>query len=100
MARIVVSASADDDVGTILDYLAANAGHPIAERYAQAFEATYARLATFPRIGPTRSALGPHTRIWIVPPYVMIYDYVDDTVTMLRVLHGKQSITGALLARR
>jgi plasmid stabilization system protein ParE len=100
MARVVISAPADHDVGTILDYLTANAGHAIAEKYVRAFDVAYERLGLFPRIGPTRPALGPHTRIWIVPPYVMIYDFTDDTVTVLRVLHGKQSITGALLARR
>jgi hypothetical protein len=35
----------------------------------------YDRLAAFPRIGPTRRALGPHTRIWVVPPDVITYDY-------------------------
>jgi toxin ParE1/3/4 len=100
MARIVVTAPADADVAAILDHLTANAGRPIAVKYAEAFDAAYDRLAAFPRLGPTRLALGPQTRIWIVPPYVMVYGYADDTVTVLRVLHGKRDITGDLIGHR
>ena len=47
--------------------------------------------------GPPRSALGPKTRIAIVFPYLVIYDYEDDVVTVLRVLHGKRNITRNLI---
>jgi len=100
MARIVVTAPADADVAAILDHLTANAGRLIAAKYAEVFDAAYDRLAAFPRIGPTRRALGPHARIWVVPPYVITYDYAGDTVTVLRVLHGKRDITGSLIGRR
>lgn len=100
MARIVVTAPADDDIAAILDHLTANAGRSIAAKYAEAFDAAYDRLAAFPRIGPTRQALGPSARIWVVPPYVMAYDYADDIVTILRVLHGKRDITGNLIGHR
>ena len=100
MTRIAVTAPADADVAAILDHLDAYAGPAVASRYAEAFDAAYDRLAAFPRIGPTRPSLGPHARIWVVPPYVMAYDYADDTVTILRVLHGKRNITGDLIGRR
>jgi len=100
MARVVVTGPAAADVAAILDYLTANAGRLIAAKYAEAFDAAYDQLAAFPRIGPTRPALGLQARIWIVPPYFMAYDYADDTVTVLRVLHGKRDITGDLIGRR
>lgn len=64
------------------------------------FDAAYDRLAAFPRIGPTRNKLGQHARIWVVTPYVMVYDYADETVVVLRVVHGKRNITGDLLGTR
>jgi plasmid stabilization system protein ParE len=30
----------------------------------------------------------------------MVYGYADDTVTVLRVLHGKRDITGDLIGHR
>jgi toxin ParE1/3/4 len=48
-----------------------------------------------------RLALGPNTRVAIVFPYILIYEYVthDDTVTVLRILHGRRNVTRALLDR-
>jgi len=45
--------------------------------------------------------LGARTRIAIVQPYLLIYDYApgDDALTLLRILHGRRNITRALLRR-
>src|SRR5438128_1933613 len=99
MPRVVVSAAADSDRRNILDYLAANAGFATAERYNAAFRAVYRRLADFPDIGPPRPGLGVSVRIAVVPPFVVIYEHTDDTVTIFRVLHGKRNITHGLLNR-
>jgi plasmid stabilization system protein ParE len=32
-----------------------------------------------------------------VLPYIVIYDFEDDTVTVLRVLHGKRDLTRELV---
>lgn len=39
--------------------------------------------------------LGADMRCVIVPPYLLIYDYTlaDDTIILLRVLHGRRRIT-------
>jgi toxin ParE1/3/4 len=99
MARIVITASADADLAEIIAYLREHAADTVAQKYATEFDAIYDRLVDFPGSGPRRTALGPDTRIVIVPPYVMIYDYADDTVTILRVVHGKRDITARLLTR-
>jgi toxin ParE1/3/4 len=99
MARTVITASADADLAEIVTYLRQQAGDAVARNYAAEFDAIYDRLADFPGSGPRRTTLGPDTRIAIVPPYVMIYDYADDTVTILRVVHGKRDITAKLLTR-
>jgi plasmid stabilization system protein ParE len=40
-------------------------------------------------------------RVAIVSPYLLIYDFTraDDTLTLLRVLHGRRDITKELLHR-
>jgi len=58
MTEVIVSAPADSDRLDILDYLAANAGYAIAERYNAEFQALYRRLAQFPAAGPRRREFG------------------------------------------
>jgi len=43
--------------------------------------------------------LGQHTRIRVVHPFVVIYDYVDDEATILRIVDGRRHITSELLGR-
>ncbi len=47
-----------------------------------------------------RPAIGQNIRIGIVSPYIVIYRYSerDDTVTVLRLVHGRRRITGKLLS--
>jgi len=92
---------ADADTAVILDDLASKAGLRTAEKYGRLFDRLYERLADHPASGARRPALGPDARIGIVSPFIIIYDYneQDDTVTVLRVLHGKRDITRGLLGR-
>jgi toxin ParE1/3/4 len=99
MARVVITGPADADVAGIIAYLAEKAGRQVAARYFGAFDALYDRLADLPAIGPPRPALGPDARIALVHPFVVVYDYVDDTIIVLRVLHGSRNITRELLDR-
>jgi toxin ParE1/3/4 len=100
MARIVFAASANADTDGIITYLAAEAGWRTAARYDALFERLYDRLAAHPGIGAPRPALGRGIRIGIVSPYIVIYRHTqaDDTVIVLRVVHGRRRITGRLLA--
>ncbi len=98
MARVIVSNNAKRDLRRILSDLAKRAGYRVAERYGAEFKATYRRLSDFPDSGPPRPALRPKTRIALVLPYIVVYDRVDDeTVVVLRVLHGKRNITRDLV---
>jgi plasmid stabilization system protein ParE len=102
MARVIVTSLADSDTATILDYLAKVAGARTAIKYDRLFDRLYDRLADHPASGPRRPALGADTRIGIVSPYIVIYDYSepDNTVTILRIVHGRRDITGKLLSGR
>lgn len=54
-----------------------------------------------PETGSPRPSLGINARIAVVFPYVMIYDYHrdEDTLTLLRILHGRRNISQDLLRR-
>ena len=102
MTRLVVTADADADLNEILDYLHKEAGAPVATSYGNRFAAIIERLVESPGIGAPRPTLGPHVRIGIVPPYVLIYDFTaaNDTLTLLRVVHGRRNITRRLITRQ
>ena len=97
MARVIVTERAKRDLRRILSDLNERAGYSVAARYAIDFKAVYRRLIDLPAGGPPRPALGSKTRIAIVLPYIVIYDFEDDVVTVLRVLHGKRNITRELV---
>lgn len=99
MARVVIASPADADTAAILDHLASEAGATTAIKYDRLFERLYDRLAHHPQSGPRRPALGPDTRIGVVSPFIVIYDFSerDDTVTILRIVHGRRDMTRTML---
>jgi toxin ParE1/3/4 len=99
MTRLVVTADAEADTSSILDYLEREGSPRIAENYGRRFRAAIVRFVDLPETGPLRPALGQNVRVAIVFSYVLIYEYVpqDYTVTLLRVLHGRRNITRELL---
>lgn len=101
MTRLIVAAEAESDLEDILDYLVSNAGRRTAAAYGERFADAIDRILTHPGAGAPRPVLGPDARISIVYPYILIYDFVvaDDSVTLLRVLHGKRDITERMIKR-
>jgi len=101
MTRLVVAADAATDTSEILAYLEREAGPRVPEDYGRCFRTTVERVVDFPGSSAPRPALGSNARIAIVSPYILIYDYAreDDTIMLLRVLHGRRNITRDLLRR-
>jgi len=97
--RIIVTELADADTAEILAEIAGEAGYRTAEKYNHRFERLYNRLATHPESCEARPKLGAHIRVGVVVPYLVIYRHAadDDTVSILRVLHGRRNITRELL---
>ena|SRR5262245_4784923 len=95
MARVVLTAAADADVDAIFQRLNARAGLPTATKYRGLLTGLYKRLAQFPDSCSLRPVLGPNVRVGVVAPYIVIYRYVaeTDTVTVLRVRHGRRRTT-------
>ena len=101
MARVILAEIADADAADIIADLGDKAGESVADRYSKYFEDVYLRLEQFPAIGAPRSRLGKYTRICVVIPYVIIYEYSksDDLVTVLRIIDGRRKMTRRLLRR-
>jgi len=99
MTRVIITSPADADIADILADLFSEAGQAVAEKFNFRFESLYDRLADHPDSGPPRPKLGPHIRIGLVPPYVVIYRHVegDDTVSVIRIVHGRRRLTRKLL---
>ena len=99
MTRLVVAAEAEADTDDILIYLEREASPRIAEAFGRRFRTAIERFVDLPESGSPRPALGRDIRISIVFPYILIYRYSsqDDTVTLLRILHGRRNITSGLL---
>lgn len=101
MTRFVITSSAKVDISKTLDYLERTAGRATAARYSRRFQAAVDRLLVFPESGAPRPLLGGRTRVVVIYPYLMFYDYqaVDGQLAILRVLHGKMAITEEILRR-
>ncbi len=99
MARVSLAPRADRDVAEIVGYLSAAAGARVADKYIDLFDALAERLSVYPETGAPRPRWGARTRIGIVEPYLVIYDYAaaSDSVVVLRILHGHRRITKRLV---
>src|SRR5712691_2970709 len=97
MTPVVVSPRADADTDDMLKRLADLAGPSVVRRYERELRAIYERLAMFPGSGARRRSLGPNARIAVLSPYVVVYDYVDGMVRIVRVVDGRRNITRRLV---
>jgi plasmid stabilization system protein ParE len=99
MPHVIITATADADTADILAELNSKAGRAIAEKFNALFDSLYDRLADYPESGPLRPKLGRHIRVGFVLPYVVIYRHIesDDTLSIIRILHGRRRLTKALL---
>ncbi|TWB39862.1 type II toxin-antitoxin system RelE/ParE family toxin [Nitrospirillum viridazoti] len=88
MKRIRWSIDALGDVDRHVAYIAAF-NLVAAERVLRALLTTANSLLTFPNRGRRGSV--PGTReLLVFPPYVIIYEVMDDEIIILRVWHGAQ----------
>lgn len=99
MTRVVVTDLADADIAELLADIAREAGYRAAERYNFRIESLYDRLGEHPDSCEARPKLGAHVRVGVIVPYLVIYRHAagDDTVSIIRVVHGRRKITRKLL---
>lgn len=73
-------------------YIAAN--HPeAADRMVDAILASSRMHARFPSMGQNRDELRRGLRCFVVSPYVVFYRSIEDTIEVLRVLHGARDLS-------
>ena len=101
MTRLTVTRAVKADIADTLDYLEREAGEPTAFKYASRIEQAVERLIHFPESGAPRPVLGEFTRIVIIEPFLLFYDYepAGDLLTLLRFVHGKTDVKEESLRR-
>ena len=92
--RLTVQAEADLDE-LWLSIAAKNPG--AADRVVDAILESSRLHVLFPEMGPKRDDLRLGLRCFVVPPYVVFYRPIEDTIEVLRVLHGARDITNMIL---
>jgi toxin ParE1/3/4 len=99
MAKVIVSLLAQIDEAYIARGLAREAGQRTAAKYVALFAGLYVRLGDYPESGVPRPPLGANVRVGIISPYTVPYRYdnTTDTVTILRIIHGRRKLTGKML---
>lgn len=99
MPRVVITPRADRDIVLILDYLIRTAGPRVARKYADAFDEAIGRLEDMPGTAAPRPELGPHVRITVVSPYLIVHEHQrgGQELYVLRVVHGRRNITADIL---
>lgn len=99
--RVVRTGLVEVDLLEHLDYIAVN-NPDAALRFVDTVEQAFARLSEMPEIGSLREFANPRlagVRAWPVPKfsrYLIFYPVTQDSIRILRVLHGARDIPSLL----
>lgn len=88
-AALVLNPVAQRDVRSILLYTRKQWGQSARDAYEEALNQALLTLSENPLIGRRRDAVPGDLRTFRVRQHMIYYRYSDDTLTVLRVLHGK-----------
>ncbi len=94
--RIAYAEAARTDLVEIGGYLRETAGDAIAERFIEQIIAVVNSLETSPRRHRERPEFSAGLHTTGVQKYLIFYRVTQDTVTIVRVLHGARNITAEL----
>ena len=94
MRRLRFLDSAEDDLLSILDYIAeANSDATIARRFTAALRAQCAKLASLPStLGRARPDLRRDLRSFPFRGYIIFFRYVDDVFEVVNILEGHRDM--------
>jgi toxin ParE1/3/4 len=87
--QIEWSVQALEDRVAIFDYIWAD-NHAAASRLDDRIDHEVERLVHFPDMGRTGRAEGTRELIITRSPYIVAYTFTEDSIAILRVLHGAQ----------
>jgi len=91
MKRLRISRPADTDMLEAWLHIATD-NSTAADAFIDEIRAAMERLSRHPASGRLRDEFGPGIRSVVVQPYIIIYRETDETVDILRVLHGARDI--------
>ena len=83
---------AEADLDELWDYLAAK-NPDAADRMVDAVLESSRMHVRFPGMGQSRDELRPGLRCFVVSPYVVFYRPIEDTIEVLRILHGARDMS-------
>ncbi len=96
MKAFVLTPRAEQDIGDIWNYIAADS-IDAAERVLEALEKTMYRLARNPGIGHLREELADRRhRFFLVYSYLIVYRFETKPLQVIRVLHAARDVAGIL----
>lgn len=94
--QLVTSADADADLLSIALSGVDTWGREQALRYLREIAAVFDSLARFPDLGRRGDALGENVRFIRARDHVVYYEYDEQVVTILHVLHARMNPEGRL----
>ncbi len=92
MNRCVITLQASRDLDEISEYFVSR-NIEVGEKLLQLFNEKCTRLMQFPNMGKSYA----HIRSWLrgipLDNYIIFYEVLDDEITILRVVSGRQNLT-------
>ncbi|NYT60815.1 type II toxin-antitoxin system RelE/ParE family toxin [Alcaligenaceae bacterium] len=76
----------------IWSYIAEDASEKTAEHFISKLQETCRKVLSFPEGQPARPLVSPNLRVTFHGAYAIYYTYTDDTVYVIRILHGARDI--------
>jgi toxin ParE1/3/4 len=93
--NLFVTQEAEQDLDQIEEYIGRD--NPVAAlKYIQRLTDRFEQLAVYPGVGRARPEYGQGVRSVAEDDYVIIYRPKEDTLQILRVMHGRRDIKNAL----
>jgi toxin ParE1/3/4 len=91
LKRCVIALKASRDLNAISDYFVSR-NIETGERFLQDFEQECVKLMQFPQMGKSYAAIRPLLRGVPLDGYIIFYEVMDDEITILRVVNGRQTL--------
>lgn len=90
--RVILAPEAEQDIKDIASSVSERAGRDVALKVVARIKKQIRLLARFPGIGHTRDDLPPDIRATSAYSYVILHRLGQNTVVILRVVHGARNI--------
>ncbi|MEO0948916.1 MAG: type II toxin-antitoxin system RelE/ParE family toxin [Cyanobacteria bacterium J06641_5] len=92
MGQFYLTQTAVRDIEAIADYLTRQSGLERGEQFLDRIDATFARIAQFPKLGRQRDEILPGVRSLGVSGYLILYVAAGARVNILRVVSGYRNL--------